>query len=232
MLTKKGCDDLNTFIYILLTIGYLLLFFWGIQLIRKQKKVDFSVVILFVLFGLFYDNLVIGTGRFIGEGQFLASLSALRFWLHAFLTPLLVIFVWQICQNLKFNWTNSETAKVMLFLITIGLILYEWYQSIRKLELQANWERDVLVYESVVQQSNPLMVIIATIIVGLVGILLWKKYKFYWLAIGTIVMIIGSGLTFWIKNDSIMNLFEFLFMVSLLMTKKFQVKKTTHNKKK
>ncbi|GAA4065546.1 hypothetical protein [Amphibacillus indicireducens] len=217
---------MNRTIYSLLTISYIVLFIWGIRLFRKQKQVDSSIVLLFVIFGLIYDNLVLSVGRFIGEGQLLENLSYLRFWLHTLFTPLLIIFVWQISKNLRLKWANSEISKVTIFLLTLGLIIYQWYQSIRQLKLEVNWERDVLLYENIVEQKIPFMVLITTAIVGWVGILLWKHQKFYWLFVGTAIMIFGSILTIWLKNVPIMNLFELLFIVSLLLTKKFQLRRT------
>lgn len=226
MLTKKGCDCVNTTLYSLLTISYLILLIWGIQLIRKQKQIDFSIVLLFVIFGLIYDNFILTIGRFIGEGQLLESLSYLRFWFHTFFTPTLIIFVWQISNSLRLKWANSEISKVTIFLLTLGLIVYQWYQSLRQLKLEASWVGDVLLYESVTKQNIPFMVFITTVIVGWVGILLWKHQKFYWLFVGTAAMIVGSTLSIWFKNIPIMNLFELLFIVSLLLTHKFKIKKT------
>lgn len=223
---KKGCDHMNTTIYSLLTISYIGLLIWGIRLFFKQKQADFSIVFPLVIFGLIIDNFILSIGRLIGEGQLLENLTLLRYWLHALFTPTLVIFVWQISEKLRLKWANSETAKLATFLIVIGLIIYEWYQSIRNIELIAQWENDTLLYESVTAQRMPLMVLITTLIVGWVGILLWKHQKFYWLFIGTASMIIGSVLTIWLKNVPIMNLFELLFIISLLLTKKFQLKKT------
>lgn len=217
---------MNTTIYSLLTISYIGLFIWGIRLFLKQKQADFSIVLLLVIFGLIVDNFILSIGRLIGEGQLLENLTLLRYWLHTLFTPTLVIFVWKISEKLRLKWANSEISKLTTFLIVIGLIIYEWYQSIRNIELVASWERDTLLYESVAEQRIPLMVLVTTLIVGWVSILLWKHQKFYWLFIGTASMIVGSVLTIWLKNVPIMNLFELLFIISLLLTKNFQLKKT------
>ena len=41
--------------------------------------------------GLVYDNLIVGYGRFIGEGPLLKKLSQPRFFLHEVTLPLLVL---------------------------------------------------------------------------------------------------------------------------------------------
>lgn len=68
------------------------------------------------------------------------------------------------------------------------------------------------------------MVIVVTLVLGAVGVLLMKKLKFPWLFIGTVVMLLGGLLANWIKNFPIMNVFELLFIVSLVMTKHFQLR--------
>ncbi|WP_440896345.1 hypothetical protein ACS127_17765 [Amphibacillus sp. Q70] len=216
---------MDTIIYGLLTIGYLLLLIWGLKLGQNHRLFEPSNLLLLVIIGLIYDNAIIGLGRFIGEGQTLANLTYLRYWLHALFTPTLVLFAWQICIKLGLPWAKNRIAKGLIFLITLGLIFYEWFSSIRDLVLEPTWKNGILTYESVVQQKFPLMVIITTVIVGIIGAILLKKFRFYWLLVGTIIMIVGSILAIWIKNFPIMNGLEFLFIFTLLKTKQFQIEK-------
>lgn len=216
---------MDTIIYFLLALGYFLLLLWGLKLVENQHLFELSNVLLLVIIGLIYDSTIIGLGRFIGEGQILENLTYLRYWLHALFTPTLVLFAWQICFKLGQPWAKKGVTKVLIFFITIGLIFYEWFSSIRGLVLEPRWQNGGLIYESIVQQQVPLMAIITTLIVGIGGFILLKKYRFYWLFIGTILMITGSVLAIWIKNFPIMNGLEFLFMITLLMTKQFQTKK-------
>lgn len=41
--------------------------------------------------GLVYDNLIVGYGRFIGDGQLLKALSQPRFFLHEVALPLMIL---------------------------------------------------------------------------------------------------------------------------------------------
>ena len=43
-----------------------------------------------MLAALVYDNLVIGAGRFIGDGPLLEGLNLARVWIHALVTSVLV----------------------------------------------------------------------------------------------------------------------------------------------
>jgi len=166
-------------------------------------------------------------GRVIGEGQFLLNLTYLRFWFHALFTPLLIIFVLKISEKVELKWAKNETSKMFIVLLTIGLIIYEWYQAIRELKLEPKWEQDVLMYESAGEQGLPIMVLVTTFIVGWVGVLLWKHQKYRWLFIGTAAMVVGSILGVWFKTSPIMNIFELIFILSLLLMKKYQIKRTS-----
>ncbi|AXI07719.1 hypothetical protein CUC15_01405 [Oceanobacillus zhaokaii] len=109
--------------------------------------------------------------------------------------------------------------------MTIGLILYELFSSIRGLELEPNWKNSVLTYQNASQSDIPVMVIFITLGLGIVGFVLLRKFRFPWLFIGIVVMLLGSVLAVWYDKFPIMNVLEILLIVSLLITKQFQVRK-------
>lgn len=213
---------MNTFIYFLLTFGYLCFLGWDLKL-SKNCLLNFTNVLLLVIAGLVYDNFIIALGRFIGESELLESLSYVRYWLHALFTPTLVLFAWCICFKLGSAWAMKTFWKVAFSLTTLALILYELFTSVIGLKLRAKEANGILSYENV-ESASPWMVILVTTILVIVGILLLKKFRFPWLLVGTSVMMIGSSLGIWIKDFPIMNILELLLILSLLLTKQFQVK--------
>jgi hypothetical protein len=212
-----------SFLYFFLAISYLCLFIWG-TFLAKNGRLHLTNLLLFVIIGLIYDNLIIAIGRFIGEGNVLESLNYMRFLLHALFTPTLILFAFGICIGTGLSWAKRIFWKVLASLLTLGLILYELFTSVINLELEPNWNNGVLTYTSASHSGSPIMVIIVTIVLGTVGYILAKKFHFYWLLIGTIVMISGGLLTIWIKQESIMNILELLLIVTLLVTWQFQVR--------
>ncbi|AXI07720.1 hypothetical protein CUC15_01410 [Oceanobacillus zhaokaii] len=54
---------MDTFLFFLLGFGYLCLFIWGIFLARKHGWLNLTNVLLLVILGLIYDNLMIALGR-------------------------------------------------------------------------------------------------------------------------------------------------------------------------
>jgi len=216
---------MNTLIYFILTIGYIGFFIWGLKLSRRNIW-TLTNTLLLVIIGLIYDNLIIAVGRFIGEGDLLEGLSYVRYLLHALFTPTLILFALGICLKLGFPWAKKTFWKGTFSLITVGLILYELFTSVIGLELKSNEELGLLTYESV-ESAGPLMVIFITIVLVIIGILLAKKFRFYWLLIGTIVMTGGSLVARWIESFPIMNILEFILILSLLLTKRFQVSRNS-----
>ncbi|PYF08409.1 hypothetical protein [Ureibacillus chungkukjangi] len=215
---------MNTIIYFLLAFGYFVLLIWGLAL-SKNNLWNLTNVLLLVIVGLVYDNLIIALGKFIGEGELLKGLSYPRFWLHALFTPTLILFAWSICNKLDLPWAKKTHWKVIFGFLTIGLILYELLTSVMNLELKANHENGVLNYESI-ESTSPVMVIFVTLVLLIVGIILLKKFHFPWLLIGTIIMILGSLLAIWMKTFPIMNILEILLITSLVLTKQLQVKES------
>lgn len=215
---------MNTFIYFLLVFGYLCFLIWGL-ILSKRSMLDFTSVLLLVIVGLVYDNLIIALGKFIGEGKLLEGLSTLRYWLHALFTPTLILFAWSIGENLGLPWAKKKFWKVIFSLLTAGLILYELFTSVIGLKLKANEDNGIFTYESI-ESVSPVMVILVTLVLFIMGIILVKRFHFPWLLIGTVVMISGSITAAWIKNFPIMNSLEFLLILSLLLTKRYQVRES------
>lgn len=218
---------LESFLFFTLTLGYFILLIWGLVLSRNNDVIQLTNVLLLVIVGLIYDNLIIALGSFIGEGQMLESLSYGRYWLHALFTPTLIIFAWGICSRSHLSWARKTSSKYLAFTLTAGLILYELFTSIRGLELEPKWQNGILTYENISQSGTPVMIIFITLILSIVGIIFIIKFRFYWLFTGILVMALGSVLGAWLKFEPLMNILEFVLIVSLLLTKRFLV----HNEK-
>lgn len=212
---------MHTMLFFFLVLCYFSLFIWGIFLTRKHGVLNLNNVLLLVIIGLVYDNFIIALGKYIGEGNTLIYLSYMRYWLHALFTPTLILFAWDIYSRTRPITNKNKTRwKVGIYLITIGFICYELFTLIKGLKLEPVWKNGVLTYEDT-GHSVSLMVIFITLILGLVGLHLIIKFRFFWLLFATLTMIIGSVLTIWIKNFPIMNVMELLFIFSLLLTKQF-----------
>ncbi|WP_255256011.1 hypothetical protein [Priestia megaterium] len=88
----------DTILYFLFSFCYIVLFFFSIYVVRKNTSPFYMLFLPLVIAGLIYDNIMIGIGSFIGEGDTLHSLSMLRFWFHALFTPTLVLFAYGVAK--------------------------------------------------------------------------------------------------------------------------------------
>src|SRR5690606_28225527 len=87
---------MDTVLFLGFSAAYLVLLAWGIVLVVRRRRVIVSDVALLVFAALVYDNAVLGLGSFVGEGAGLETANAARYWLHALVTPLLVLVAWNV----------------------------------------------------------------------------------------------------------------------------------------
>lgn len=211
----------------LLFFGYVLaygaLFIWGIKLAQNNGWTSLANVLLLVIAALIYDNAILALGRFIDEGVLLESLSYPRFYLHAFFTPLLVLFALSSLQRANAQWAKKKWGAALFYVITLGLILYELLIEMSGLSLAAGWEYGVLSYSNVAASGGiPLMVAFVSIILLAASLFVWRKQKWSWYFIGTAVMFIGNTVSIPLPSAAITNAFELILIVALFFTKKFQ----------
>ncbi|MEK4149204.1 hypothetical protein NST02_19290 [Robertmurraya sp. FSL W8-0741] len=213
----------NSFLFFFLGFAYLLLLIWGIILSKKYGLLNLYSLLFLVIIGLVYDNIIIGLGKEIGEGNTLENLSYIRFWFHALFTPTLILSVLNICHEIGLIWARKAFWRVIFFILTIALILYELLTSVKGLELKPVWRNSVLTYEPFGDPNSPIMVGVVTLVLTIIGLIFLRKFHFPWLFISTMLIILGGILQIWVKNFPIMNVLELLLIVSLLLTKQFQV---------
>lgn len=173
-----------------------------------------------VLFGLIYDNSIIAAGSYIGEGPLLEKLSVLRFWVHAFITPTLVLFSLGALQQAGVGWAKKKAVFYGASAYTLTLIFIELALKIRGLELMVEKEYGIVKYTSAEAVSGPpIMILLVTIVLIATGILLWKKSGWKWMLTGAAVMTIGSFVPLPIESAAITNAFELFLLFTLVWTK-------------
>jgi hypothetical protein len=217
---------MDPYIYGLYSLAYLFLFLWGLKLSIKNGFFSWLNALLLVTFGLIYDNLVLAMGSLIGEGPFLEGLNGMRYWFHAFFTPLLILFSWTAIRMTGIHWLKERTGFILAGVLTVAMIIAELVQNTLGLKLESARNYGVLSYEAAGSHGPPIMIIGVTIVLLIAGIILWKKLKWKWMAAGVILMGIGSAVPIPIESDAATNGFELILLISLWATKAFLEKKT------
>ena len=179
-----------TALFLILSVLFVVLV-WQVS---KMKRDNYVLLLLLVLAGLFYDTLVIGIGKFIGEGDLLKTLNAGRFYVHALLTPAMMIFGFGVLRKAGVKWAQGKTAHIVICVITTLLIALGAYSDILQLDLQTKTVADTLRYINEGGMKGPPIPAILTIIFLIVaGISLWRHTGWMWLAMGAILMFIAAG---------------------------------------
>lgn len=213
---------MDTLLFSLFAIAYLVLFVLALQLVRK-RRIWSAALLLSVIVGLIYDNGIIAAGRSIGEGSFLEGLNAARFWLHAFFTPLLVLYAWMALKQAGISWAKTAWFQWAAILMTVALVLFELFTEVLGLSLEPRWEYGKLSYTSAELASGPpLMVLVVSLVLLAASIVIWRKQGWIWFFVGSLVMIVGSAVQLPVESGAVTNLFELVLLASLLITAAFQ----------
>lgn len=212
---------MDTFLYILYTFLYTALLIWGLYGISKQELAKWSSVIYIVILPLIYDNLILATGKWIGEGELLESLNFSRFCLHALITPLLVMYSIGTLRESGSEWAKKKWLVIVGIIYTIGLMVFEFLVEVVGLEIEVVKEYGVVSYSNVEEATGPpIMVLFVTLILIVASAIVWKKTKWPIFFIGAIVMTIGSTLPLNIESGAVTNAFELFLIFTLIWTKR------------
>ena len=219
---------MDTVLYFFFTAAYILLVIWGF---KQQRTWNFTAFLYLVLFGLIYDNGIIAIGKSIGEGTFLETVNLMRFWSHAFFTPLLVLFCWGAINQAGVRWAKKNIVFYGFLLYTAALMVIELVLETWGLEIIPEQQYGVLRYVSAETASGPpIMVLLVTIVLVFTGIVLWKEIGWKWMLIGAVVMGIGSAVPIEVESSAVTNAFELFLLFTLVWTKN-RVEKTNENQR-
>ncbi len=214
---------MDTVLFLGFSAAYLLLLAWGIALLVRRGRVIVSDAALLVLAALVYDNAVLDLGSSVGEGAGLEVANAARYWLHAFVTPLLVLVAWEMVRRAGVRWAKTTRALIMALALTVALIIYEVVVGAASARLTADREYGILSYSNEnAPDGPPIMVLVVAVALLVAGVYLWKRQGWPWLCLATVLMVIGSGVPIPVPSGAITNAFELMLLIGVVATIAFQ----------
>lgn len=192
----------------------------SVDVTQRKQWLPYSVFQLIVSLSLAYDNGIIAAGHLIGEGERLLALSSLRFWLHAFATPLLVLVSYQILRSSGIKFAKNNITNVAAWLITVGLVIYQIisFTLYEVKHLTPIEEYGVLRYMAEGHQGPPIMVIIVGMILLFVGLIIFLKLKGKWMFVGTTLLFVGQLIPLPFESGALTNVFELILIFSIWKT--------------
>lgn len=195
-----------SFLFLGYAVIHLSLWFWGW---KRWSECGRPVSLFLVLFGgtlLFYDNFRIGIGRFVGPGELLYALSVPAFAWHWSMLPLLVIAAGSVARLADLAWARNRLVMGAFCALAVALSALD-IPKIFDMDLRVACLADTLRYTTNVSPAQvcpggepyskgagaAMVAIITNVVVLGVGIALWIRRKWPWLAAGSGAMFIAAG---------------------------------------
>jgi len=112
---------------------------------------------------------------------------------HALFTPLLILIGTALGARLGVVSLRRRGVRAALGALTLLMIALGCYTEIVRLELEPEWEGGSLRYVNAAAAGPPVPAIVAIIVVIVIGIAVWRRSGWPWLAVGAIAMFVAAG---------------------------------------
>ena len=179
------------------------LFVW---LWRLWKSTGLLVAALLLIpqFGLVYDNLIVGAGRFVGFSTMLEALSWPRFWIHWLFGTWLIVAAGVALRLAGFEFMHGTRPMLVFCALVVALMLYDlphfWNDRLYPvcefdlIRYSTAVSAETLCFEGqkVVRSTPPIPSIITCFVVIGVGAVLMVKRKFPWMFLGGVLMLASA----------------------------------------
>ena len=220
------------------SIGYLLIavidiavLVWAARLCLRYRT-NGVIFASFPLLLVWFDNVAIGLGSTLGEGNLLIGMNSMRFVAHYISLPMGFIALGAMAREAGFAWAQPKWVMALFCIAATGFIVHDLWQFSAATLYPACFA-DTLRYTTQITEAtactptadigagkliSPAPAIILTVLVIVFGIYLWIKTGWKWLA----VLAIGSMPFFAVPMDAtggiLANVGEPLFVGAIVAT--------------
>lgn len=170
----------------------------------RDRGLMIAALLLVPQFGLVWDNLVVGLGRFIGFGSLLEALSWPRFWLHWVSGTWLIVAAGSALRLAGLPWMRSARSMLLFCSLTLALMMFDLPHFWRD-RLYPVCEFDLIRYstavsadalcfagQNVVKSSPPIASILTCFVVIGAGLVLGLRRGFPWMFAGGALMLASA----------------------------------------
>lgn len=205
---------MQTILFLVMAGFHAVAFFFIVKLLMQNLS-SYTLLAVIASSGLLYDNLIVGIGTFIGEGTLLENLNAVRFFSHALLTPLLIIFAYGVIRQLVGKGKYDRIWHSVFCILAVAMIAMG-ISDISNLSLVPLAENGSLRYINAASEGPPIPSIITIIVMIIAGLIVWRKAGWMWLAIASIIMFVMAAAG--ASNTSLTNIGEVIFVAGIVAT--------------
>lgn len=182
-----------TFLYLVFTFVLLWQFFRVWRLRKNNQSMVAGVLILqLVIFCWAFDALILSLGRFSGEGDLLMQMSLARLGLRNLFVPLLLMTGFEFSARAEVPGFQNKIFRSVIWLIALALVVFtglvEW--QLRD-DLFFREVMGVVLYDHA-YGFPPFLSMLVFIVLTLMGVLLWRKIKWVWVGVGSLIALGAS----------------------------------------
>lgn len=146
------------------------------------------VPFLINVFGLSYDNLIIGLGHLIGPGPTLLALNYPRYAIHALTTSLFGVLGLHLARQAGVGWAQGRGVTIAFWVITLPTLARAIYIDLITLRMEPVLSMGTLRYANASAGGPPISEIVSIVLLIICGIGIAVHTRWPWLLLGSLVM--------------------------------------------
>jgi hypothetical protein len=181
---------------------------------------------------MWFDNLTIGLGGTLGEGQPLLAMNAVRFLAHYIFLPFTFVAIGSMAKQAGFKWAQPKWVLAAFCLLATYFMLYDLWlfynatfypscfaDTLRYTTHISEWTACSPDSEvGIGQQIMPIPAITLSNMLILFGVYLWWKIGYKWLFLGALFATAFFAVPFPLTGGIVGNVGEPIISVVILMT--------------
>ncbi|MEV4416540.1 hypothetical protein [Catellatospora sp. NPDC049609] len=170
--------------------------------LRRAAPVGAPLVAV-VCVGLAYDCAAIAVGPVLGFGSALHAVNQPRYWIHAVLTPLMILAVMDLAARAGVVSLARRPVRIGLGALTAVLVALGVASDVVALRLAPETYADTLRYVNDAAEGPPVPAIVTILVLIGIGAALWRRAGVPWLCLGSVAMFVAAAAGFahfWIGN--------------------------------
>lgn len=222
---------MSAYLFPLYVVCHLLTLCGALYLARVHKAPGAWLTAM-IAAALIYDNLMVSLGASIGIGPTLKMLSWPRFYMHALLTPFMMIAVTQMAVAGGVRWADTTQWRITVWVLVISMMVVGAYEGLIGLDIvpacfdgivryTANLSPSHFCDENAVLGSGsgpPIPSIVGNVLSLVIGFYLWRSHGWVWLMAGALVMFMAAAAPMGIIGMAPSNGGEAILMFSYVAT--------------
>lgn len=194
---------------------------WGALFLVRRPRASTAIVLL-VVFGVFYDNLVLAIGALagdaIGPGDALLALSVPRFVLHQLVLPWLIYAAWDMARQAGHGWAARRRARPGAIVLSFVVMAAGIATRLVGLQLEPEIADGVLRYVAISVAGPPIVSIVSIGFVAVAGLVFWRRDRWPWIVVAAVAVFIAEAFPDEAVRRAIGSAFEVVFLAVLLLT--------------